>query len=205
MPCIYKITSPTGKIYIGQSWDINKRLYSYKKVYCTGQPKLYNSIKKYGWDNHMIKIVSILPNDIDQSVLDQYESVYHELYISCNVKTMNVREPGKGGRLSVDSKIKIGLANKGKQPMLGKKHTEETKLKMSIAQSLNSGMRGKTLTEEHKKCISEWSKKPRPNRQGKPTWNKGLKNTISDETRLKMSQAKKGKIPWNKTMNKENM
>lgn len=50
---IYKITSPSGKIYIGQSRDLDKRLKSYKcgSSKTKGQPKLYNSFEKYGIDN----------------------------------------------------------------------------------------------------------------------------------------------------------
>ena len=45
---IYKITSPSGKIYIGQSKDINLRIIYYKNARCKCQQKLYYSILKYG-------------------------------------------------------------------------------------------------------------------------------------------------------------
>lgn len=54
---IYKITNPNGKIYIGQSTNIDKRFYRYKRLECKGQIKLYNSLKKYGWDAHIIEII----------------------------------------------------------------------------------------------------------------------------------------------------
>ena len=54
---IYKIISPSNKIYIGQSIDIEKRKHLYSKLYCKQQPKLYNSIKKHGWENHIFEIV----------------------------------------------------------------------------------------------------------------------------------------------------
>ena len=59
----------------------------------------------------------------------------------------------------------------------GKKHTEEIRKKMS----LNNNPR-KHITDEHKKKIS--------------FSNKGKKRTI--EVRLKLSELKKGKSPWNK-------
>jgi len=55
---IYKITSPSRRIYIGQSKHIEKRFYEHKF-----QPKNRNlsliqkSIKKYGYDNHQFEIV----------------------------------------------------------------------------------------------------------------------------------------------------
>ena len=49
---IYKITSPTNKIYIGQSIDIENRFTKYKSLDCKNQVRLYNSLKKYGFDKH---------------------------------------------------------------------------------------------------------------------------------------------------------
>jgi group I intron endonuclease len=55
---IYKIISPTGKIYIGQSKNIYFRWDNhYQKLRCEEQYKLYNSLKKYGPENHKFEIV----------------------------------------------------------------------------------------------------------------------------------------------------
>lgn len=54
---IYKITSPKGKIYIGQSTDINFRWSNYIKLYCKKQAKLYGSLKKYGVSNHKFEVI----------------------------------------------------------------------------------------------------------------------------------------------------
>ena len=54
---IYKIISPSGKIYIGESENIPNRIYYYKIVSCKKQRRLYNSIKKYGWENHIFEII----------------------------------------------------------------------------------------------------------------------------------------------------
>lgn len=54
---IYKITSPNNKVYIGQSINIEKRFKSYNKLHCYQQYKLYNSLKKYGYENHIFEII----------------------------------------------------------------------------------------------------------------------------------------------------
>lgn len=54
---IYKITNPKGKIYIGQSIHINKRWDQYKYNITSQQTKLYNSLKKYGYKNHVFEII----------------------------------------------------------------------------------------------------------------------------------------------------
>lgn len=59
---IYKITSPSGKVYIGQTINIKSRINDYKGFETLSnktknQSKLYNSLKKYGWDNHIFEII----------------------------------------------------------------------------------------------------------------------------------------------------
>jgi group I intron endonuclease len=55
---IYKITSPTGSIYIGKTISLKTRISNYKN--CSGierQRILYNSIKKYSWESHIFEII----------------------------------------------------------------------------------------------------------------------------------------------------
>ena len=55
---IYKITSPTGKVYIGQSKNIKRRFLEYEKIIrVEKQVILYKSFKKYGWENHQFDII----------------------------------------------------------------------------------------------------------------------------------------------------
>jgi hypothetical protein len=76
---IYKITSPSNKIYIGQSRDINKRIQSYIKGYkLQSQPKLYNSINKYSWENHTFEIIE----ECEFNELNNKERYWQEYYNS---------------------------------------------------------------------------------------------------------------------------
>lgn len=54
---IYKLTSPNGKCYIGQSIQLEIRFISYRNAHCKKQAHLYNAIKKYGWDNFKVEIL----------------------------------------------------------------------------------------------------------------------------------------------------
>lgn len=54
---IYKITSPSNKVYIGQSIDVENRLKRYKYFVSKKQTRLYYSILKYGYDNHTYEVV----------------------------------------------------------------------------------------------------------------------------------------------------
>lgn len=55
---IYKITSPTNKVYIGQSININRRFKEYLNILKSkGQTKLYHSFNKYKIENHTFEIL----------------------------------------------------------------------------------------------------------------------------------------------------
>jgi group I intron endonuclease len=74
---IYKIISPTNKIYIGQSTNIENRWISYKQNNnFQFQTRLKNSINKYGIENHQFIILEECT--IDQ--LNNRERYYQDLY-----------------------------------------------------------------------------------------------------------------------------
>ena len=56
---IYKITSPRGKVYIGQSRCVRSRFTAYERVHQSikSQVRLYSSLKKYGIGNHIFEII----------------------------------------------------------------------------------------------------------------------------------------------------
>ena len=54
---IYKLTSPNGKIYIGQTNNLDGRLAEHKSNSKWRKTKLYNSIRKYGWDNFTKEVI----------------------------------------------------------------------------------------------------------------------------------------------------
>ena len=60
---IYKITSPSGRIYIGKTINVNSRVTSYRNNNNTDQPLIYRSIKKYGWENHLFEIIHNAPEN----------------------------------------------------------------------------------------------------------------------------------------------
>jgi len=100
---IYKITSPCGKIYIGQSHNIDDRFNRYKWYNCKGQKHLYNSLKQYGSRNHKYEIIEIC----DQEELNKKEEYYIALYECTNNKVgLNLQS---GGNVRKDSEETILL------------------------------------------------------------------------------------------------
>jgi ribonuclease G len=99
---IYKITSPSGKIYIGQTTNYSKRHNAYKNHKCKLQPKLFASIEKYGFINHIIEIVK----ECEVKDLNYYERYYQEYYESV-LNGLNLRYTAttdKSGFMSEESK-----------------------------------------------------------------------------------------------------
>jgi group I intron endonuclease len=129
---IYKILSPTNKIYIGQSIDIERRFKEYKNLYCKGQPKIYNSLKKYSPENHIFEILE----ECDINQLNERELYWKQHYNSIEEGlNCELYDNGTGPRAEI-TKQKIGLAHKGNKYNEGKTRSDKTKKKQSeIAKS----------------------------------------------------------------------
>lgn len=184
---IYKITSPSGKIYIGQSVNILNRFYRYKSYHCKMQPYLYNSLVKYGAENHRFEILQ----ECELIQLNDLEKYYIELYSSFDKENgLNLKNGGDGGgkcskvtierlreshkgqkawnkniKMSDEQYVKCEntMFKKGSIGLRkGKIVNEETREKMRLKKI------GKKLTDEHKRNISEKLK-------GKTASNKGYR------------------------------
>lgn len=131
---IYKITSPSGKVYIGQSIDCNTRRRWYKNLNCKGQVRLYNSIMKHGWDKHTFEVI----HRCDTSELNDLEIYYIDLFQSFNTNNgLNMRPGGDSGRVwSDESKNKLS-ATLREQWSTGKrkdfKWSDDSRRKASIS------------------------------------------------------------------------
>ena len=158
---IYKITSPSDKVYIGQSIDIERRFRHYKRMVCKEQIKIFNSMLKYGVDAHIFEVLELC----DTKDLNNRERYYQDLYDSV-VNGLNLRyvksEHFNGGH-SEESKKKISDSLKGKT------FTDEHKYKIGLSNS-------------RRVLSSETIEKHRVN---------GLGKKASPETKKKMSESQK--------------
>lgn len=135
---IYKILSPTGKVYIGQSWDIQRRANAHK-LEKRLRNKIATSICKHGWKAHAFEVVHELPLDVLQTTLDSYEQFYLDQYRSCGFDMLNLREGGNNGKASEETKQKQSDAKKGKPShRKGSVHTEEAKKKIRDKRKLQN-------------------------------------------------------------------
>lgn len=122
---IYKITNPKGKIYIGQSINIVKRFTQYRSTYYKKQYKLYYSIQKYGYDQHIFEVIEECKFE-DLNIRERYWQDFYDVLsekgLNCKL-TQTVDKPAK--------------------------HSEETK------QKIREKMVGRVMTVQHKSNLSK--------------------------------------------------
>lgn len=193
---IYKITNPNGKVYIGQSINIEKRKRQYAQLQsCKNQKKLYASLVKHGFSTHSFEVIE----ECSVQELNTRERFWQDLY--------EVLDPKKGMNLkltdtaqlkqvhSEETREKLSKAN------MGKTYTADTLQKMSEAKkgikSPKKGIRTVPRSEEVKLKISKTltgiERNPRTEAH---TYNlsaalKGKKR--SEATKQKMIESRTGK------------
>ena len=151
---VYKITNPSGKVYIGEAVDIYRRWKNYRGLHCKRQPPIYNSLLKYGVDNHIFEIVEVCIVD----ELKCRERYWQEYYEVLGEKGLNCQYTECGELKQVhtqETKDKIGKSQ------VGKIVSKETRAKQRKAKE------GFIFTEEHRKKISEANSGKRNSQFGK--------------------------------------
>lgn len=204
---IYKITSPTGKVYIGQSIDIKKRWRDHSNSIT--KTKLNSSFISHGFINHIFEII----HECERCDLDRWEIHYIGYFDTFNTRhglNLNIGGGGnKGIIVSDETRKRLSIAGKGKKRTAefcarlseinkGKKHSPETLIKLSQAKighkrseetkakikknNARTGL-GRVLPEETRRSISE---KLKGNKNGRGY-------VATPETRRKISVANTGK------------
>lgn len=189
---IYKITSSSGKIYVGQSINIYKRWKYYTDLKCKNQIKLYNSLLKYGVDQHKFEIIE----ECSEDQLEEKEIYWGEKY-KVLTEGLNLRLGNKRGKWSEETLLKMSLSQKGK--IKGDYHTQDFKNRISNIQKGNKNRLGITHNEETKQKIGLSNSKPKPEGFGKKISqaNKGISRNkgrvVTQSTKDKMSKNIKNK------------
>ncbi len=158
--CIYKHTSPSGKVYIGQTCQKPEQRWKNGNGYSNNQ-YFTRAIQKYGWDNFKHEI---LYSDLSKNKADKIEVELISKYDSTNpkygfnienggygkgkhsfetLKKMSENRKGvpvwnKGVPMSKEQKELLSKINKGRKSYFkDKHHTNESKDKLSNAHSQN--------------------------------------------------------------------
>ena len=205
---IYKITSPSGKIYIGQAVDINRRKNRYKCLDCKEQVKIYRSLLKHGFENHLFEVIDEC-DFVDMNNRERYWQEYYNVIGPNGLNCFYVQTDTSNRIVSDETKqrIKDGLVGKIKY---GKDHyaygiklSDEQKAflsKINLGKKMpqsainkmtgeNNPNYGKFLPEWHKKRLSQIQKERFKDKSNHPFTGRKHK----EESKQKMSNAKKGR------------
>lgn len=155
---IYKLTSPNGKVYIGQTINIKRRFGEYKRHFSRPKSKIINSLNKHGWIKFNKEV--IFKGNCTIDFLNSLEIYYIKKYDSV-LKGLNLQHGGHNGLHSEFTKDKMRntalsicsdkeYTKARNAHWRGRKHSEETKLKMSKKR------KGRLLTEEWKSNITKF-------------------------------------------------
>lgn len=127
--CVYKHTTPSGKVYIGiTSKPVEKRWLNgrgYRR-----NEHFWNAIQKYGWDNieH-----TVLASGLSKEEASEVEKMYISLFRSHEIKHgYNLTEGGETGIVhTMESRRKLSESRKGQRYNIGVPFTEERKRRLS--------------------------------------------------------------------------
>lgn len=173
---IYKLTSPTGRIYIGESVDIERRWKEHSKGK-SGCPKLQDSINKHGFKNFKREILE----ECEITQLKIRERFYQELYNAISDFNLNSQLTSTLELKQVHSeetKRKISIAGRGKVI------SEEHRLKLSKFHT------GKILSQETRSKM----RKPKSKESCKNMNKDKVGKTTSEETKTKIRLGNLGKV-----------
>lgn len=207
---IYKHTSPSGKSYIGQTKNLDRRN-TYHKSSRSRCVNFYNAIKKYGWESFVTEILA------DHLTIDEANILEQRYIVNYNTLAPNGYNLTTGGNNKVVSDItRQRLADARSRESDEVKHrrreqmkkfremeTEESRLSrqeksrvakqtVEYSEEFRNHIRnirtGIQRTDDTKQKISQNSA-----RKGKPAYNRGIPHSVERKEKLKQARRSRPK------------
>lgn len=181
---IYKITSPSGKIYIGQSVDVYRRMNQHKTLFLRAKNliRLYRSLKKYGFENHDFEVIEKCVFE----ELNNRERYWQDFYNATGKNGLNC--------ILVETYNQKRIVSQETKDKISKNNPKYWKGKKMPRESVELGIKNRIYTEEYRRKIGEKSKGRKHSEETKERMRQkrlGYKHT--NESKLKMSLAAKGR------------
>jgi len=141
---IYKITSPTGRIYIGQSIDIRTRHRDY--VYNVAvQSRLSRSFAKHGQQNHIFETIELCGKD-ELNTRERYWQEHFEVVGKNGLNCILTESPSKPRVYTEACREKMSKNRTGE-----KNHRYGKKLQEYMVDIIRNTHTGKIVSEETKR------------------------------------------------------
>jgi group I intron endonuclease len=113
---IYKIISPTNRVYIGQSIDIYKRFEGYNSVQnVKNQKKLHSSFLKHGVENHVFEVIEECTTELLNERERYWQEYYNVIKNGLNCKLTNTIEKKQLHSSFTKLKIRASIIKKRKE------------------------------------------------------------------------------------------
>jgi group I intron endonuclease len=132
---IYKLTSPSGKVYIGRAVHFKKRMMTHKHTAKSGVKRpLYEAIRKYGWESFIKEIIDSAETneaayELELRYIIEYDSANKGYNV--NLRTSDGGDNWIGRKDTPEYEALIETSRKNRtgagNGMFGKSHTEESK------------------------------------------------------------------------------
>jgi group I intron endonuclease len=142
---IYKITSPTGRVYIGQSIDLEARQKIYARKGCKNQVRLYASLVKYGFSKHIFEVVE----ECKVEELNVRERHWQDIYDVLSENGLNCKLQSTQEAKAVHSQNTVDKIRAAKKVLYST--SKGVEVKSQIAETL----RAYNMTEEGKRSRSK--------------------------------------------------
>ena len=142
---IYKIISPTGRVYIGQSIYLEARQKIYARRGCKNQVRLYASLVKYGFSKHIFEVVE----ECKVEELNVRERHWQDLYDVLSETGLNCKLQSTQETKAVHSQNTVDKIRAAKRVLYST--SKGTEVKSQIAETL----RAYNMTEEGKRSRSK--------------------------------------------------
>lgn len=195
MYCIYKLTSPSGKIYIGKASHFEVRMRKHEQNALRGRHShLYTSIRKYGWENFTKEIIEITSKE-NLNVREIFWIGFYQSF-SDPSKGYNMTPGGDGGDTLVgwtDEEKRMLWAEQA-QKRVGQHRSEEWKQNFKEVARKREVSKTESQKQAISKRISETNKRLGHRPPHYPEGTKGFRgHKHSASTREKISKARLGK------------
>lgn len=165
---IYIIISPSGRVYVGQSFDVFTRWRSHKNDR-RSNGLLQRSFRKYGFTSHAFAIVAERSLDCDVSQLNELERYFISRCREYGYDLLNLNEGGRNARRTPEQIEYI------RRVLTGRRKSPET------CRRISESKKGEVRTAEHKRLISKKLK-------GRPAlWLQGKKLSPEHVEKIRLS------------------
>jgi len=102
---LYRLTSPSGAVYIGQTRNLKGRMANYRSIargkggsHGRHQRLLARSLLRYGFDAHRLDLLHTMAPNVPQEMLDRYEIYVIQMHknMASVPRMMNCSRGGRG-------------------------------------------------------------------------------------------------------------